>query len=381
MSANKKTKNGVTDEEIKTFIDSSYKEYCIEDQTDETLFSIIGGKSTDERTATRILRFFFDTNGKHNMNDLFIRSFLEAAGENYNEFPKTFSAKKEVMTKKGKLIDILLTNQECNIVIENKIYADLYNDLNEYYKTASDSGESWTAPKKVEGYVLSLFDLQDSIDDMNLNKKFKCVTYKNFLDELQKNLGTREYNFSKNNKYYILCNDFIENMKSLEEENKMEETDIEFWNKYKKVYSTLNEKRVKLLKQRIDRLKKALEQKFGDDCKFSVWNINNFTTADCDKEDAFEVNIYSDLKFENDSNITIQPNIEISLLKGIKIGFEIKGNSQSKSYKNLQIKLENKKCDFKKYERLRYYIKKFDINEPTVSIAQATYNIYRELQN
>ena len=321
------------------FINFCWKNFNAKEEKNETLFSIVGGKSTDERTASRILAFFFDTTREHNMEDFFIKSFIEAAGEKYEDITKNhnFTVEKEFYTKHGKIIDILLLNPQCNIVIENKIYADLYNDLKEYYDTA----KSKNAEKQARGYVLSLFDMQDSIDERNVGDKFKCVTYEKFLGVLEKNYKNYEYS-----KYFGLCEDFIKNMRSLEEKI-MSDLDEAFWQKYKDVYEKLDKQRIAILKNKIDSLKKRLNEdikgkKGFEKIKIKTWNVDNLGKTFCDDEVAYIASIWFDYTPKGAAYI-IQPNIIVSLREGISI--YINANKRGVK-KNLLDEIKNKKGQY-----------------------------------
>lgn len=315
---------------IKKMNDKEFINYCLEEivnvkETDETLFSIIGGKRTDEKTSTRILSFFFDTTREHNMKDFFIRSFVEAAGDEYKGFPSRYECKKEFCTSNGKYIDILLMNKKCNIVIENKIYADLYNDLNEYYKTASSN--LCGKPETVKGYVLSPFDMQYKIDEKKEGTRFKSVNYTKFIDRLEKNYCDYE-KISRETKYTILYEDFIKNMRSLEEKNM--NVDVNLWNKYIEVYKNLDKLRVDILNNKIKKISENLEselkgnKKFKD-IKIKKWNIDRLRSTTINDDSAFEAGVYFNYKSKK-NNCTIQPNIFISLLKGIKVYIKKKNN-------------------------------------------------------
>ncbi len=317
--------DSLTNEECEKFIEECQGKLDRKGE-EETLFSIVGGKSTDERTASRILAFFFDTNREHKMKDFFIKSFIEAAGEYYEDFPHEFTVEKEFYTKHGKKIDILLLNPQRNIVIENKIYADLYNDLKEYYDTAKS--KKCGSPKEVKGYVLSLFDVQDSIDEKKVGDNFKCVTYEKFLDALEQN--EKDYNISTNLKYSVLYQDFKDNMRLLEEKN-MDKIDTSFWNRYKELYQELEEQRVEILKGKADALKSTLVRNFKKDPKFEtittedihIWNRDKLINTDCKEENAYQVSVWFNYKSKK-NNCTIQPNIIISLLEGTRIFIIIK---------------------------------------------------------
>lgn len=184
---------------------SEFKKLPRTKKNDET-FTSICGFSYQEKVFTNILAFFFDTKREHNLGNLFVESLVEAAGLNSDDFLEDFSSETEVCTKKGNYIDLLLRGDKKNIVIENKIYAELYNDLDDYYESAQEEGK-----KNPLGIVLSLCKLGGKI--IESNPKYKFVVYEDFLNQIKKNLGF--YKRNANQKYIPFLSDFIETIENL----------------------------------------------------------------------------------------------------------------------------------------------------------------------
>lgn len=182
--------------------------------SEESFISICGFPHR-EKVASNILAFFFDTSREHNLHDLFVKSLLESMGLCPEDFPSEFSCETEVHTEKGNFIDLLLTSEQINIVIENKIYAWLYNDLDDYYKTAAEAGKN--APL---GVVLSLYPQEAN------NSKYKFITYEELFNKIKKNLGF--YVQRANNKYLPFLMDFIDNIENLNWSETMDKDFIDF---------------------------------------------------------------------------------------------------------------------------------------------------------
>ena len=118
-----------------------------------------------------------------------------------------FSVEREVSTKNGLFIDLLLSsiieneeddskiNEEdpdsWSIIIENKIDASLYNDLNEYY-------ESTNGKNKI-GVVLSLRDESTTIS-AKTQEPFVSITHKELIERVKLNLP--EFYFDSNTDIY-----------------------------------------------------------------------------------------------------------------------------------------------------------------------------------
>lgn len=118
----------------------------------------IAGYPSWENVNSNLLSFYFDENEEHKFYRLFINSLLDVYDEKTKNkierevFESNFSVDREVKTNSNKRIDILikeLSSQEnWSIIIENKIYAELYNNLGDYW----DSVDS----KYKIGIVLSI---------------------------------------------------------------------------------------------------------------------------------------------------------------------------------------------------------------------------------
>lgn len=186
---------------------------------DESFISICGFPSR-EKVSSNILAFFLDTHREHNLKNLFVKSLLESVGLNANDYPEDFESETEVYTKNGKYIDLLLYSEQINIVIENKLYADLYNDLDDYYERAKEGKD------KPVGIVLSLFPVDESKKG---TKKFKFVTYEDFFSKVKENIGN--YLEEANPKYIPFLLDYFYNIGNLERGENMDKEFLEFLRK------------------------------------------------------------------------------------------------------------------------------------------------------
>lgn len=167
-----------------------------------------------ENVSSKIYSFFFQIDAKHNLGDLFISSLKQiinikvARSLNFSSvlFPET-----EFKTKKGR-IDILLYNEKEAVIIENKIFHYLNNDLDDYW-------DSITQENKV-GVVLSI----KKIDVRNVN--FINITHLEFLDSVFKNLS--KYLANADEKYLVFLRDFYQNILNLT--NPMSKELVHFFN-------------------------------------------------------------------------------------------------------------------------------------------------------
>ncbi len=184
----------------------------------EESFISICGFPHYEKVASNILSFFFDTSREHNLHDLFVKSLIESMELLPDDYPSNFSCETEVYTKKDNKIDLLLKNEQINIVIENKINAQLYNDLDDYYETAAED-----CKESPLGVVLSFYPQKEE------NQKYHYVTYEMFFNAIKKNFGFYVQNVNK--KYLPFLIDFINNIENLNRSKSMDKDFVEFLRK------------------------------------------------------------------------------------------------------------------------------------------------------
>ena len=186
----------------------------------EESFISICGFPNREKVSSNILAFFLDTHREHNLKNLFVKSLLESVGLNANDYPEDFESETEVYTNNGKYIDLLLYSERINIVIENKIYAELYNDLKDYYEKASEEGK-----EKPIGIVLSLSPIDESKKKEG-SENFNFVTYQDFFNKVKENIWN--YLEKANQKYIPFLLDYFYNIENLERGENMDKEFLEF---------------------------------------------------------------------------------------------------------------------------------------------------------
>jgi len=84
-----------------------------------------------EEICSRILQFYFLPNNEHGLKTLLIESLFESIGYDYEYIDDNIDVKIEVNAE-GKRLDILIINNDWVIGIENKIWANVYNPLEQY---------------------------------------------------------------------------------------------------------------------------------------------------------------------------------------------------------------------------------------------------------
>ena len=182
-----------------------------------------------ENVISNIYAFFFDTEEEHMLGDLFINSLVNCMkGKFNNEWSADFNdfdVLTEYTTKEGR-IDILLINDDSAIIIENKIYHHLNNDLAEYSEYIKDQ----VSNDCVYGIVLSLKEIKSKQDN------FISLTHKELLNEVLQNIG--EYLINASEKYIGFLKDFYLNIINLSEKN-MKNNELEFYLTHQKKITDL----------------------------------------------------------------------------------------------------------------------------------------------
>ena len=180
----------------------------------------ITGIKHHENMWSDIYKFFFNEKEGHNMKDLFIRS-LEQILEIEPNFLCDFKVEREYGAEKQKRIDILLKDEENHraIIIENKVYHTLNNDLDNYYKSICREGYD-----VVKVVVLGLTKYK-------LKEGYKSITHIGLLDKVFGNI--HKYLPTANSNYVYLLQEFYKNIKNHTNMIDKNETDFFFENREK----------------------------------------------------------------------------------------------------------------------------------------------------
>ncbi|RCS28094.1 hypothetical protein DUT90_01950 [Polaribacter sp. WD7] len=180
-----------------------------------------------ENVISNIYAFFFNVNEEHHFKDLFIKSLLELLktsrlGKEKSTLINTFfnfEITTEYTTNKGGRIDLLLSSPENSIIIENKVYHHLNNNLDDYWESVSSTNKI--------GVILSLQHISRSnYSAFEYASNFICITHKKLMQQIQKNMGL--YLLDANEKYTIFLKDFIQNITNLSTKM-MNKKEIDFY--------------------------------------------------------------------------------------------------------------------------------------------------------
>lgn len=179
-----------------------------------TLLDIVGINHR-ENSWSDIYAYFFNPKEKHKLGRLFIDSFNTLIEQKYGLKPlklESFTISREKANDNKKRIDLLIKNEEEALIIENKVYAGVYNDLSSYW-------ESVKVPEiNKRGVLLSLVPIKNT-------NKFVNITHKEFANEIIKNIPT--YFQSADSKSLLLLQEFVQNIYN--ETYAMNEEELKFY--------------------------------------------------------------------------------------------------------------------------------------------------------
>lgn len=181
---------------------------------------MVSGYPHFENVTSNILAFLFNDTEEHKMRNLWIRSLLDGIqGIDTSSILNT-TVDREVMTKKGNRIDLVVYSDSCVIGIENKLYSYVYNDLDDYKQTITNyASHSNIKPINI---LLSLHDEHDIAE----NHGFYNITYEKLFLNVKKYIG--EYIDDADNTWIVYTKDFIYTIENLVEENSMDKEFAKF---------------------------------------------------------------------------------------------------------------------------------------------------------
>ena len=189
-----------------------------------TTFLGIARQPHYENVLSNIYAFFFNPNAEHGFQDLFIMSLLDCINssspgqsKDFSDF-SDFTIETEFSTNKGGRIDLLLKNDTSAIIIENKIYHTLNNNLKDYWSTIINRIEDET---RVIGIVLSLKEFSDTN-----HRHFINITHIQLLSKIMDNIGL--YLLEASDKYLVFLKDLHQNIINLSHKI-MNEADFNFF--------------------------------------------------------------------------------------------------------------------------------------------------------
>lgn len=221
-------------------------------------FFDISGFPRWETVNSNLLAFYFNKDEEHNFGTLFIESLLILVNQHLEiNYDDNFEVNREVRTRKGNFIDIVIKSApeeiieendekgesedkstDWAIIIENKIESGLYNNLKDYWSSIN-------AKHKI-GVVLSKNRLNLSKYNVS-DVHFHSITHKELVEQIQKNF--HGYFSTSNEKHLILLKEYINNIENIYYKNIMDEQYSQILDKffqYNKEIRNLEKTQIKL---------------------------------------------------------------------------------------------------------------------------------------
>ena len=329
-----------------------------EEKIDEDLFSICGFPHY-ERVASNVLAFFLDNKREHGLGDLFIQSLLACGDIPSEGLDLNYEVMTEVQTDKGNFIDLVVESDSYVIIIENKIYASLYNDLEDYYSYYAKARNSNVGPRQIFAFVLSLTKLP------SIHNKFIFIDYGDLFLEIKTRLG--EAAIRANQRYLSLLFDFITNVENLKRGSSMDQEFINFVKEHTNEIDNINMRLKKIhddFRHVVEAVNSQIIEKFQTD-KIKQWAWRRLPE--------FYDTAVTDIYLDN-VNIAIDARIDLDgwgftvFTRKNKNGFELERYLQKRGMT----------FTIQSYNKLKLD-KHFDINENSMVVADFISGIIEKL--
>ncbi len=177
-------------------------------------FMQVAGYPHYENVCSNILAFYFDPVEEHGMGDLLLRALMACLGVPYTGPIAEAPAGRERRTEAGLRLDLLITAETFIVGIEHKIWAPLYNDLNDYATLlARRASEAEISADSIHRVVLSLRRLEGD-EKARINKaRFVNITHAELIAKARDLVG--HYAAAADTKFLTYFTDFMATIESL----------------------------------------------------------------------------------------------------------------------------------------------------------------------
>ena len=192
-------------------------------QNREPTFMEIAGYPHFENVCSNILQFYFQPSNEHGFGTLLLDSLFTLINEKVVINGQSIDVRREESTDKGNRIDLVIESDDFVLGIENKIFAGLYNDLNDYKNHLENKYLRDDRP--VYRVILSLHLIQPTLDN-NLHG-FKPITYALFFEKVIANIGS--YFLTAREPHIAFLRDFIQTIQNLQRETPMDQLRLKFF--------------------------------------------------------------------------------------------------------------------------------------------------------
>lgn len=160
------------------------------------------GQSHREEVASRLLEFFLNPEGEHGLGRLFLDALL---GDPELEGLAVESVEREVTTRLGNRLDLLVEAGSHVVGIENKVLAALNNPWRDYWRHVQDVAGAGRAPLLV---LLLVYEPRPG----QVPEFVRVVTYRELMTRVRERLG--RYASGAPAQYVSFALDFAETMEN-----------------------------------------------------------------------------------------------------------------------------------------------------------------------
>lgn len=245
-------------------------------------FLEITKQQTKETVNSRVYEYFLNRKFHPEIADVFLQALLNLIKKSNNTdiYFGDYTCVSEETTEKGNRIDLLIRDNKYKtaIIIENKIYHYLNNDLNDYWNYIQSNDEN------KRGVLLTLY--KTKVPD-NGNGKYVNITHKEWIDEIQRIGLPSKIDIKK----YVYLNDFFTTIDQITYNTNMNEQ-AEFYFKHTEQIIKAKLTYIEAINFVLNQLNILAEyfncEAIGKDCWRNIRNENN-------TQKAFYTIIYDDV--------------------------------------------------------------------------------------
>lgn len=184
-------------------------------------FLELAGYPHYENVCSNLLAFYLDPEEEHGMSDLLLRALMNCIGIPWETAVHKAQTDREIYTKQGGKLDLLVVTDDFIIGIENKIWAVLHNDLDDYAALIAQAGaEAKLKPENCHRVLLTVRDLSPDERRKAERSRFRVVRFSDFAGAVRSLLGhyTRRADF----KHLSYLTDLMQTLENLTGASKSE---------------------------------------------------------------------------------------------------------------------------------------------------------------
>lgn len=177
-------------------------------------FLELAGYPHYENVCSNLLSFYLNPEEDHGMSDLLLRGLMNCVGIPWETTIHKAQTDREVYTKQGGKLDLLVVTDDFIIGVENKIWAVLHNNLDDYGTLIADTGaNAKIKPENCYRVVLTVRDLSPDERRKAERSQFCVVRFSELSGAVRSLLGhyTRRADF-KHLSYFTDLMQTLENL-------------------------------------------------------------------------------------------------------------------------------------------------------------------------